>query len=76
MEVWNIGYRFNPRTGNIKPWEVVNTVTVNGKTTAKNQWGSFKSEAAAAASIPRDIAKMAGTSTHGHVTAVNVGRCR
>lgn len=74
-KTWTIGYRYNPSTGSVKPWEVVNTVIQNDKVTAIVQWSSFKTEAAAAASIPKAIARMEAEPIYcENKTFVNVGR--
>lgn len=74
-KVWKIGYRYNPSTGAIKPWEVVNTVEVDGKVTDVVQWGSYKTEAAAAASIPKSIARMEAEPIYAEgKTFQNIGR--
>lgn len=73
-ETWKIGYRFNPRTGTVKPWEVVNTVFSNGRVVAKKQWGSFKTEASAAKSVPKAIASMRVNPIWVGVDFENVGR--
>lgn len=78
-KVWNIGYRFDPRTGNVKPWEVINTVkTEAGKTELVRRWGSFKTEAAAVASIPKAIAKMEADKIYQAAgnQYVNIGRIK
>lgn len=71
---WKIGYRSNDKTGNIKPLEVVNEVYENGKRTARVQWSSFKTEASAAASIPKGIAKMKANPIWAGKEFENIGR--
>lgn len=75
MAHWKIGYRFNPRTGTVKPWEVVNTVVDGqGRTVDRVQWGSFKTEASAAKSIPKSISGMEKNPIWAEHTFENVGR--
>lgn len=50
-KVWNIGYRFNDKTGTKRPWEVVNQVYENGKRVAIVQWNSCATEKGAIKSI-------------------------
>lgn len=74
MATWKIGYRFNDKTGEKKPWEVINEVYENGHRTARVQWSSFKTEEAASASIPKAIKRMVGSPTHGGHEFENIGR--
>lgn len=75
-KVWKIGYRFNDKTGEKKPWEVVNEAWENGHRVGRIQWSSFKTEDAAAKSIPASIKRMAESPSHDDITCENVGRLR
>lgn len=46
-KVWKVSVRFDPRTGNKKPWEAINRVYENGKLVSTVRWGDYKTEAAA-----------------------------
>lgn len=74
MATWKIGYRFNDKTGEKKPWEVMNQVFENGRRVALVQWGSFKTEAAASKSIPQAISRMVDSPTHGIHEFENIGK--
>jgi hypothetical protein len=56
-KAWKISVRFDPRTGNVKPWEVINTVSENGKTVSVVRWGDFKTEAAAIKGAKAKVAR-------------------
>jgi hypothetical protein len=75
-KTWKIGYRFNDKTGEKRPWEVVNEAWENGSLIGRMQWSSFKTEEAAAKSIPASIKRMAGSETHGEIICENIGRLR
>lgn len=72
--IWKIGYRFNDKTGEKRPWEVVNQVHECGRLTRRVQWGSFKTEASAAASIPKAIARIEASPSHTEAECQNIGR--
>ncbi len=73
-KTWKIGYRFDDKTGAKKPWEVINRVFVDGKMVNSVRWGSFKTEEAAAKSIPASIERCKTSAAWGETELENIGR--
>jgi hypothetical protein len=55
---WKIGYKFDPSTGSVKPWEGWNWVYEDGNLVKSVRWGSFKTEEAAIKNLTKATKKV------------------